>query len=175
MLSVTDLLNPVLPGPPWPRYGPSAAPPPSPSAAYSSDASSMMDRQFLAKRKMAKEPSGPVKSRAKGDVNFRPFEDLDEASLREVRRYQIHPFGGIYENCKHIPYNSGKKDFYEKTGRESFEGEAPRHLPPCRTPARKGRRPTLTADVECFNTPSRCPGTTPSTASCGTTTWGSSG
>ena len=85
----------------------------------------MMERHFLAKRKMAKEPSSAlIKSRAKGVVNFRPFEELDEASLREVRKYHVYPFGGIESNCKHIPYNSGKKDFFEKTGRESFEGKA---------------------------------------------------
>jgi len=85
----------------------------------------MIDRHFLAKRKMAKEPPGLAKSRAKGVINFRPFEDLDEVALREVRRFQIYPFGSIQDNCKHIPYNSGKKDFFEKTGRESFEGEPP--------------------------------------------------
>lgn len=72
---------------------------------------------------MAKDTSGGlVKSKAKGTVNFPPFENLDDASMREVKRYQIYPLGSIQEYCRHIPYNSGKKDFYEKTGRESFEG-----------------------------------------------------
>lgn len=72
---------------------------------------------------MAKDASGGlVKSKAKGTVNFPPFENLDDASMREINRYQIFPFGNIEEYCRHIPYNSGKKDFYEKTGRESFEG-----------------------------------------------------
>ncbi|KAK7743029.1 hypothetical protein SLS63_000598 [Diaporthe eres] len=70
---------------------------------------------------MAKESGGFVKSKAKGIVNFPPFENLDEGSLREVKRYQVYPYGKIQEYCRHIPYNSGKKDFYEKTGRESFE------------------------------------------------------
>ncbi|KUI57440.1 Transcriptional repressor XBP1 [Cytospora mali] len=70
---------------------------------------------------MTKESGGFVKAKAKGAVNFPPFENLGEASLREIKRYQIYPFGRIQDYCRHIPYNSGKKDFYEKTGRESFE------------------------------------------------------
>ncbi|KAJ4385504.1 hypothetical protein N0V93_009932 [Gnomoniopsis smithogilvyi] len=70
---------------------------------------------------MVKDSGGFVKSKAKGTVNFPPFESLDEHSLREIRRYQIYPWGKISEYCRHIPYNSGKKDFYDKTGRESFE------------------------------------------------------
>ncbi|KAJ4410005.1 hypothetical protein N0V82_009339 [Gnomoniopsis sp. IMI 355080] len=70
---------------------------------------------------MVKDSGGFVKSKAKGTVNFPPFESLDEHCLREIRRYQIYPWGKIQEYCRHIPYNSGKKDFYDKTGRESFE------------------------------------------------------
>lgn len=72
---------------------------------------------------MAKDTVGFVKSRAKGTVNYPPFEDLDDTSLREIRHYQIYPFGRIQEFCRHIPYNSGKKKFFDKTGRESFEGQ----------------------------------------------------
>ncbi|KAH8912061.1 hypothetical protein BR93DRAFT_922022 [Coniochaeta sp. PMI_546] len=75
------------------------------------------------KKRMPKDLPGSSKSRAKGTVKYLPFEDLDEESLREVRRFRVTPFGGIRNNCRHIPYNSGKKDFFEKTGRESFEGE----------------------------------------------------
>lgn len=70
---------------------------------------------------MTKESGGFVKSKAKGLVNYPPFENLDEGSLREIKRYQVYPYGKIQDYCRHIPYNSGKKDFYEKTGRESFE------------------------------------------------------
>lgn len=76
--------------------------------------------------KMTKDNSGFVKSRVKGTVNYAPFENLDkldEASLREIRKYQIYPFRSIHESCRHIPYNSGKKNFFDKTGRESFEGQ----------------------------------------------------
>lgn len=75
--------------------------------------------------KMVKDSGSFVKSKPKGMVNFPPFESLDERSLLEIKRYQIYPLGKIQEYCRHIPYNSGKKDFYEKTGRESFEGQFP--------------------------------------------------
>ena len=55
-------------------------------------------------------------------VNFYPFEDLDEISVREIRRFQIHTFGRIQDSSRRIPYNTGKRDFYEKTGRTCFEG-----------------------------------------------------
>ncbi|KAL7937900.1 hypothetical protein V8C35DRAFT_290238 [Trichoderma chlorosporum] len=61
------------------------------------------------------------KSKVQGPVNFAPFEDLDQASYREVRRFQVSPFGQIRQSYDHIPYSSSKKDFFEKTGRESIE------------------------------------------------------
>ncbi|KAH8884753.1 hypothetical protein GQ53DRAFT_696999, partial [Thozetella sp. PMI_491] len=70
---------------------------------------------------MTKESNGFAKAKAKGVVNFSPYDVLDAASVREARKYQVHPLGRVHEYCRHIPYNSGKKDFYEKTGRESFE------------------------------------------------------
>jgi hypothetical protein len=125
MLSLASLLNPAPPGPPpVARFLPSPASsspatPPYPTDDYPSFA---VDRHLNSKAKMAKESAGLSKSKAKGIVNFPSFEDLDEISLREVGRFQVYPFGRILQNCRHIPYNSGKKDFFEKTGRESFEG-----------------------------------------------------
>jgi hypothetical protein len=72
---------------------------------------------------MAENSRHPPRSKAKAPICFPPFEDLDEASLREVRRFQVHPFGSIRETSERIPYNSGKKDFFSKTGREGFEGK----------------------------------------------------
>ncbi|KAI3399654.1 hypothetical protein diail_6002 [Diaporthe ilicicola] len=126
MLSLASLLNPAPPGPPPPtsRYRPSPGLS-SPATSYSDDCTSLMFERHLAastkQPKMAKESGAFVKSKAKGTVNFPPFENLDEASLREIKKYQVYPYGKIQEYCRHIPYNSGKKDFYEKTGRESFE------------------------------------------------------
>ncbi|EPE03146.1 apses transcription factor xbp1 [Ophiostoma piceae UAMH 11346] len=63
-----------------------------------------------------------VRAHAKGAVRFRSFEDdLDEAAMAAIDEFQVYPFGDIEEYCRHIPYASSKKDFYDKTGRESFE------------------------------------------------------
>ncbi|KAK0744144.1 transcription regulator HTH, apses-type DNA-binding domain-containing protein, partial [Schizothecium vesticola] len=71
---------------------------------------------------MARDAQGSLKARASGQVRFPPFEDLDEASLREVRRFQVRPFPSlIRDNARRIPYNSGKKDFSQKTNRDSFQ------------------------------------------------------
>lgn len=63
------------------------------------------------------------KYKPRGVIKYFPFEIIDEVSRREVLRFCVTPFGRIQESCAHIPYNSGKKDFFEKTGRESFEGK----------------------------------------------------
>jgi hypothetical protein len=87
--------------------------------------SARIDRHAPSRFKMPKEPVVSFsKSRPKGAVRFPPHEDLDEMALREVQKFRVSPFGRIRECCAHIPYNSGKKDFFEKTGRESFEGTA---------------------------------------------------
>ncbi|KAI1341568.1 hypothetical protein F5Y15DRAFT_414089 [Xylariaceae sp. FL0016] len=120
MLSLASLLNPAPPGAPINRFPPSPASS-SPTNSFT-DESSFLDRPMMPKHKMPKDATVfTTKSRPKGVVNFPPFERLDEASLRQVRKFQVYPLGKIQEYCRHIPYNSGKKDFYEKTGRESFE------------------------------------------------------
>lgn len=63
-----------------------------------------------------------AKGKVKGEVNFPPFENLDEKALQEVQKYKVYPLGKIESFNRHIPYNSEKKTFLEKTGRESFEG-----------------------------------------------------
>lgn len=77
----------------------------------------------MPKQKVVKDAAVFTKGKPKGTVNFQPRERLDETSLREARKFQVFPLGKIQDYCRHIPYNSGKKDFFEKTGRESFEGK----------------------------------------------------
>jgi hypothetical protein len=71
-----------------------------------------------------KDPNNMAKSKLRGQVRFPPFENLNEVALQEIQRFRVTPFGHIQETCLHIPYNSGKKDFFGKTGRESFEGKS---------------------------------------------------
>jgi hypothetical protein len=72
---------------------------------------------------MTKDGAIFIKGKIKGEVNFPPFEGLDEETVCEVEKFQVHPLGKITEYSRHIPYNSEKKSFLEKTGRESFEGK----------------------------------------------------
>ncbi|KAL7921145.1 transcription regulator HTH, apses-type DNA-binding domain-containing protein [Trichoderma austrokoningii] len=60
-------------------------------------------------------------AKPRGPINFAPFEEIDEASYQEMRRFCVDPPGKIRHSYQHIPYNSSKKDFFEKTGRESIE------------------------------------------------------
>ncbi|KAI0147598.1 hypothetical protein GGR57DRAFT_505497 [Xylariaceae sp. FL1272] len=120
MLSLSSLLNPAPPGrPATSRF------PPSPASSSPTDScveeSTFQNRPSMPKHKMPKDAAVFTKSKPKGSINFQPFERLDETSLRLVRKFQVYPLGKIQEYSRHIPYNSGKKDFYEKTGRESFE------------------------------------------------------
>ncbi|KAI1258876.1 hypothetical protein F5Y18DRAFT_325188 [Xylariaceae sp. FL1019] len=120
MLSLSSLLNPAPPGRPAANRFP-----PSPASSSPTDSCvedyTLQDRHSMPKHKMPKDAAVFTKSKPKGSINFQPFERLDETSLRSVRKFQVYPLGKIQEYSRHIPYNSGKKDFYEKTGRESFE------------------------------------------------------
>lgn len=61
-----------------------------------------------------------------GHVNFPPYEggEYDDLALQH-RRFQLFPLGEIRKKgVRHIPYNSDKKDFLDKTGRESFESKS---------------------------------------------------
>lgn len=78
---------------------------------------------MMPRNKIAKDAAIFTKGNVKGAVNFPPFERLDEASLLKTCKYNVFPLGKIQDYCRHIPYNSGKKDFFDKTGRESFEGK----------------------------------------------------
>ena len=53
-----------------------------------------------------------------------PFEEgLSPAVVQQIVQFQVRPFGQIRQSCEHIPYNSSKKDFFGKTGRESIDGK----------------------------------------------------
>ena len=74
---------------------------------------------------MTKDGAVFAKGKIKGEVNYAPFERLDEETMCEVQKFQVYPLSQIQDYSRHIPYNSEKKSFLEKTGRESFEGKKP--------------------------------------------------
>ncbi|KAI0425103.1 hypothetical protein F5Y09DRAFT_352735 [Xylaria sp. FL1042] len=120
MLSLSSLLNPAPPG-----SSNGNGFPPSPESSSPTDScgeeSMFLERSAIPKHKMPKDAAIFTKSKPKGSINFPPYENLDEMSLHKTRMFQVYPLGKIREYSRHIPYNSGKKDFFEKTGRESFE------------------------------------------------------
>ncbi|KAH8593020.1 hypothetical protein B0O99DRAFT_715912 [Bisporella sp. PMI_857] len=122
MLSVASLLNPIKSEPRGQRL-PSS---PSPSfctmtSSHDSPPLSAHSSSSLKKSKMTKDGAVFAKGKIKGEVNYPPFERLDEIAMRELRKFEAYPLGKIREYPRHIPYNSEKKSFLEKTGRECFE------------------------------------------------------
>lgn len=59
----------------------------------------------------------------RGRLNFPPFEGQSDEIRRQVAAFHIQNYGNIRQQCKHIPYNSGKKDFQFKTGRDCLDGK----------------------------------------------------
>jgi hypothetical protein len=62
-----------------------------------------------------------------GFVNYPPYEAGDDYELiAQHQKFQVFPLGEIFKKgVRHIPYNSDKKDFLEKTGRDAFESKSP--------------------------------------------------
>jgi hypothetical protein len=73
---------------------------------------------------MTKNGVGSAKVKIQGDITYPPFDHLDEGTKRKVETFGVDLMSGI--QTKNIPYsnktNDPKKDFFSKTGRESFEG-----------------------------------------------------
>jgi hypothetical protein len=70
---------------------------------------------------MTKDGAVFTRSKAKGEIRYPPCDIRDNELAREHRRFEMYPMGDIEQYPRHIPYNSDKKTFQEKTGRESFE------------------------------------------------------
>ncbi|OJJ49063.1 hypothetical protein ASPZODRAFT_13801 [Penicilliopsis zonata CBS 506.65] len=73
------------------------------------------------KPKVAKDAPIFTRGTVRGDLRYPPCEERDEELAQMHREFQIHPMGEIASFPRHIPYNSEKKSFQERTGRESFE------------------------------------------------------
>ncbi|RDW65709.1 putative APSES transcription factor Xbp1 [Aspergillus mulundensis] len=73
------------------------------------------------KPKMAKDAPIFQRGKPRGEVRYPPHEDPSGRFARYHRDFRIHPCGNIADYPRHIPYNSDKKSFQDRTGRESFE------------------------------------------------------
>ncbi|KAF4973720.1 hypothetical protein FZEAL_9247 [Fusarium zealandicum] len=122
MLSLKTLLNPAPPGQDAPfSFRPSPTPSPPTYSATTETSNLVLNHPIMPPPRTSKESNNLAKSKLRGHVKFPPFENLDDLFLQQIQRFRVTPFGYINQSCSHIPYNSGKKDFFEKTGRESFE------------------------------------------------------
>ena len=74
------------------------------------------------KPKMAKDAAIFTEGKINGRIDYAPWQDYDQETLHELQGFNIHPLGKITNFRRHIPYNSEKKAFWEKTGRDAFEG-----------------------------------------------------
>lgn len=75
------------------------------------------------RQRLAKDAAIFTKGRPRGRVRFPPYEAGEDSALAaQHRKYHIHPMGNISDYHRHIPYNSEKKTFLTKTGRDCFEG-----------------------------------------------------
>ena len=74
------------------------------------------------KQKVSKDAAIFTCGSIRGECRYPPCEYQDEALAAHHQQFEIHPMGRIAEYPRHIPYNSEKKSFLDKTGRESFEG-----------------------------------------------------
>lgn len=115
MASIASLLNPA---PNLFRSDHYPLPTPSPT---SSSSTVMLRSPRQKKQKMAKDAPIFQRGKPRGDVNYPPQEV--RRFVNELRDFSVHPFGNIADYPRHIPYNSDKKTFQERTGRESFEGK----------------------------------------------------
>jgi hypothetical protein len=143
MIKISSLLNaPPSPGilPPFSSLSPPLTPAPTsqassvtssppPQVARSGGASTGL------RQKMAKDAPVFNRNPARGEVHYPPFEVSDKCAMltkrerqelaENHRRFNIFPNGDkeglIRDFVRHIPYNSEKKAFSDKTGREAFE------------------------------------------------------
>ena len=75
------------------------------------------------KVRMSKSSTPLIKASTKGAIRYAPCEIRDERLKIEHERFRLVPVGSIIDYPRHIPYNSEKKSFQERTGRDAFEGK----------------------------------------------------
>lgn len=115
MATIHSLLNPM----PETEIRTLQLPSPSPSTHNAELSSPAYPRK---KQKLCKDAAVFVKGSIHGDCRYPAYEDEDETLAVHHQQHEIHPLGRIMEYPRHVPYNSEKKSFLEKTQRDGFEG-----------------------------------------------------
>jgi len=114
MANIGALLNPMVDN----KH--EAAPPQTPKSSPSTkDCSTSQSRK---KVKLTKDAPVFARGDVRGACRFPPDEYQDDELAAYHQQFEVTPMGTIAEFPRHIPYNSEKKTFLEKTGREYLEG-----------------------------------------------------
>ncbi|KAL4908502.1 hypothetical protein BDW74DRAFT_166160 [Aspergillus multicolor] len=116
MASIESLLNP-LPSLPVANCF-LHLPTPSPTISTST---AMVRSPRQKKPKMVKDAPIFQRGKPRGEVRYPPHGDPKGRFARDHHDFRLHPCGNIADYPRHIPYNSDKKSFQDRTGRESFE------------------------------------------------------
>ncbi|KIW24076.1 uncharacterized protein PV07_09811 [Cladophialophora immunda] len=124
MTAIQSLLNPVEDGENYESNNDSR----DELSAHGSQASAASDtvghepdKRIRKKQKMCKDAAVFKPGVIQGECRYPPDEYQDELLEAKHQMYEVYPIGDIATYPRHIPYNSEKKLFWEKTGRESFE------------------------------------------------------
>ena len=115
MVPLASLLNPLPPSFERPRKPVKSA---SPQRIERSSSTLLSAK----KQKMSKAAATFVKAEPKGEINYPPYEGQDETIAAAYELFDVKPVGRICDYPKRIPYNSDKKTFQQRTGRDGFEG-----------------------------------------------------
>lgn len=78
--------------------------------------------QARKKQKICKDAPVYARGPIRGDCRYPPHEYQDDMLAAQHQQFELFPVGEIADYPRHIPYNSEKKLFQDKTGRESLEG-----------------------------------------------------
>jgi hypothetical protein len=81
------------------------------------------------KQKVSKDAAIFMRGTIRGECRYPPDEFRDDVLEAHHQQYEIFPMGDIAKYPRHIPYNSEKKNFLDKTGRECFEGISLQSIP----------------------------------------------
>ncbi|KAK5464733.1 hypothetical protein LTS15_001295 [Exophiala xenobiotica] len=79
------------------------------------------DQPMRKKQKVVKDAAVFKLGDIREPCRYPPHEDQDETLAVHHQMHEVYPMGSIADYPRHIPYNGGKKVFWEKTGRECFE------------------------------------------------------
>ncbi|KIW93830.1 uncharacterized protein Z519_05145 [Cladophialophora bantiana CBS 173.52] len=124
MAAIHSLLNPIRESEDYDSNNDSrdeVSAPDSPASPMSDIVQNGPDKRIRKKQKMCKDAAVFKPGVIQGECRYPPDEYQDELLEAKHQMYEVYPVGDIATYPRHIPYNSGKKLFWEKTGRESFE------------------------------------------------------